>query len=262
MPKVMKRSTIIAILIAVLMTGCKSEKKISSYEDIYSERPTVIYLAPINDKAERKVEKYPTDIAYNNEINTAKAYLYQTLSAPLLNNGYYVIGPVASEQIAQDKNLTPKQLRNGDLKAFNSEYGIDAVLIVTLHKWKDENGKKTAFLEYQMRSTKTNVDLMHTWVMAVKQVSTNLKGDPITLSNDTRFAKRFGMDNGTAQRCFLVEKVNDYVLRNLPTSSLRRQFEKDQYQNANPTYIKYVWIDGGADVKNCPAEEYETNAFL
>lgn len=262
MPKVMKRSTIIAILIAVLMAGCKSEKKISSYEDIYSERPTVIYLAPINDKAERKVEKYPTDIAYNNEINTAKAYLYQTLSAPLLNNGYYVIGPVASEQVAQDKNLTPKQLRNGDLKAFNSEYGIDAVLIVTLHKWKDENGKKTAFLEYQLRSTKTNVDLMHTWVMAVKQVSTNLKGDPITLSNDTRFAKRFGMDNGTAQRCFLVEKVNDYVLRNLPTSSLRRQFEKDQYQNANPTYIKYVWIDGGADVKNCPAEEYETNAFL
>jgi hypothetical protein len=159
-------------------------------------------------------------------------------------------------------DYSPKKLRNGDLSAFRNDYGIDAVMIVTLHKWKDGNGTKTAFLEYQLRSTKTNVDLMHTWVMAVKQVSTNLKGDPITLSNDTRFAKRLGVDNGTAQRSFLMGKVNDYVLRDLPTSSLRRQFEKDQYQNANPTYIKYVWFDGGADVQNCTAEEYESNAFL
>ena len=134
--------------------------------------------------------------------------------------------------------------------------------MVTLHKWKDENGKKTAFLEYQLRSTKTNIDLFHSWVMATKQVSTNLKGDPIKLKNDTRFAKKYDMDNGTAQRCFLVEKVNDYILRNLPTSSQRRQFEKDMYNTANPNYIKYMWIDGGANVEKCSAEEYESNAFL
>lgn len=258
----MKQSILTVFVLTLLLGACKSEKKINSYEDIYSERPTVIYLAPINDKAERRVEKYPTDIEYNNEINSAKAYLYQTMSAPLTKNGYYVIGPVASQQIAEDIDMPLKQMRNGDLSVFRNDYGIDAVLIVTLHKWKDENGKKTAFLEYQMRSTKTNVDMLHTWVMAVKQVSTNLKGDPITLNNDTRFAKRFGMDNGTAQRCFLVEKVNDYILRDLPTSSLRRQFEKDQYKSANPTYIKYIWMDGGADVQNCTAEEYESNAFL
>jgi hypothetical protein len=258
----MKRLYVAIILLAIFFGACKSEKKINSYEDIYSERPTVIYIAPINDKAERKVEKYPTDIEYNNELNTAKAYLFQTVSAPLIRNGYYVIGPVASTQIAEAMDYSPKKLRNGDLSAFRNDYGIDAVMIVTLHKWKDGNGTKTAFLEYQLRSTKTNVDLMHTWVMAVKQVSTNLKGDPITLSNDTRFAKRLGVDNGTAQRSFLMGKVNDYVLRDLPTSSLRRQFEKDQYQNANPTYIKYVWFDGGADVQNCTAEEYESNAFL
>ena len=258
----MKRNITTALLLTLLLGACNSEKKINSYEDIYSERPTVIYIAPINDKAERRVDKYPTDIAYNNEINTAKAYLFQTMYTPLINNGYYVIGPVASQQIAEDNEMTPKQLRNGDLATFRNDYGIDAVLIVTVHKWKDENGKKIAFLEYQMRSTKSNVDLMHTWVMAVKQVSTNLKGDPITLSNDTRFAKKFDMDNGTAQRSFLVEKVNDYILRDLPVSSLRRQFEKDQYRSANPAYIKYVWMDGGADVQNCSAEEYESQAFL
>ena len=258
----MKRLLTLSVLAVLLFGACKSEKKINSYSDIYSERPTVIYIAPVNDKAERKVEKYPTDIAYNNEINTAKAYLFQTIYTPLKNIGYYVIGPAASKQIAETNNLSPKQLRNGDLSTFNKDYGIDAVLIITLHKWKDDNNKKMAFLEYQMRSTKTNIDLFHTWVMAVKEVPTNLKGDPITMSNDTKFAKRFDFDNGTAQRCFLVEKVNDYVLRNLPTSSLKRQFEKDLYRQANPNYIKYTWVEGGADVQNCSAEEYESNAFL
>lgn len=258
----MKLKIVIAAIATLLLVGCKSEKKVTSYSDIYSERPTTIYIAPVNDKTQRKVEKYPKDAEYNNEINSAKAYLLQTMPDPLLKKGYYVIGPVASAEIAEAVPMTPKQLRNDDLKQLGTDYGIDAVLVVTLHNWKDENGKKIAYLEYQLRSTKSNIDLMHTWVLATKQVSTNLKGDPIRLKNDTRFAKQMDVDNGTAQRCFLVEKVNDYVLRNLPTSSQRRQFEKDLYRAANPQYIKYTWMDGGADVEECSEEEYESQAFL
>ena len=258
----MKLKIAITAIATLLLVGCKSEKKVTSYSDIYSERPTTIYIAPVNDKTQRKVEKYPKDAEYNNEINSAKAYLLQTMPAPLLKKGYYVIGPVASAEIAEAVPMTPKQLRNDDLKQLGTDYGIDAVLVVTLHNWKDENGKKIAYLEYQLRSTKSNIDLMHTWVLATKQVSTNLKGDPIRLKNDTRFAKQMDVDNGTAQRCFLVEKVNDYVLRNLPTSSQRRQFEKDLYRAANPQYIKYTWMDGGADVEECSEEEYESQAFL
>lgn len=258
----MKLRFAIGALAVLLLGACKSEKKITSYSDIYSEQPVTIYIAPINDKAQRKVEKYPSDIEYNNELNSAKAYMYQTMPNALVKKGYYVIGPVASAEIAEATAMTNKQLRNGDLKSFGADYGVDAILIVTLHSWKDENGKKTAFLEYQMRSTKSNVDLLHTWVMATKQVSTNLKGDPIKLKNDTRFAKKMELDNGSAQRCYLVEKVNDYILRNIPTSSQRRQFEKDLYRNANPQYIKYMWIDGGSDVLECSEEEYESQAFL
>ena len=250
------------VVLAFVATGCSGEKKINAYSDIYSERPVTIYIAPVNDKAERKVEKYPSDIEYNNELNTAKAYLRQTMPNALEKKGYYIIGPVASAEIAQSIGMTAKQLRNGDMKSLNEEWGIDAVLVVTLHKWKDDNGKKTAFLEYQLRSTRSNVDLLHTWVKATKEVSTNLKGDPIKLKNDTKFAKRFDMDNGSAQRSFLMEKVNDYVLRNLPISSQRRQFEKDQYKTANPSYISYRWFDGGAEVEPCGAEEYESEAFL
>ena len=260
----MKQTLRLLLLAAVVLTtaSCNSERKIESYSDIYSEKPMTIYLAPVNDKAERRVEKYPTDIAFNNELNTSTAYLYQTLSKPLLRKGYYVIGAVASAEIAAETNLSAKQLRNGDLSAFQKDYGIDAVLVVTIHRWKDGNGTRTALMEYVLRSTKTNHELMHTWVMATKEVSKNLKNDPINLKNDKKFMKRFDIDNGTAQRCFLVEKVNDYVLRDLPTSSSRRQFKGDQYELSNPTYIKYNWIDGGADVKQCSVEEYESAAFL
>lgn len=252
-----------SLLALLLFGGCKSEKKINYYSDIYSEKPTIIYIAPINDRMDRKEEKYPSDIAYNNELNTSTAYLYQTMASPMLKRGYYVLAPVSSRQIAEVENSTPKQLRNGSLANYKQNYNIDAVLLVTIHRWTEENGKWIVFLEYQLRSTKSNVDLMHTWVMATKQVPVNMKTDPIIMQSDKAFAARFGMDNGTAQRCFLVEKVNEYVLRDLPISNTQRQFEDDLYRSSNRTYINYTWTeDGGADVQPISAEEFEQKCFI
>ncbi len=259
----MKHISVVLVLLLVFCSGCNHEKKVTSYSDIYSEKPVTIYMAPIQDKAERRVEKYPKDIAYNNELATATAYLYQTAATPLLRRGYYVVAPVAARQIAAKEGCDYKALRNNDIKKYKKDYGIDAIMITTIHRWKEENGVWTAFLEYQIRSTKTNVDLMHTWVMARKEVPTNLKGDPVVTKNDAKFAEKMGFDNGTAQRCFLVEKVNDYVLRDLPVSSTLRQFERDIYKNANNTYIKYTWSENGnADVQPCSIEEYEQGCFI
>lgn len=251
------------VLATLTISGCKSEKKISYYEDIYSEQPTTVYVAPIVDKTERKEEKYPSDIEYNNALNTARAYLYQTSTAPLQRKGYYVVGTIATKHISEQMAKSDKDLKNGSMTEFKEKYGIDAVLIVTIHRWKEENGKWICCLEYQLRSTKSNVDLMHTWVLATKEVPTNLKSDPVTMKRDIYFANQYGFDNQTAQRCFLVEKVNDYVLRDLPISNTLRQFEKDLYRTSNPSYLKYTWgADGGAEVNKCDLEEYEEKAFL
>lgn len=260
----MNRLYILFIAIAAItFAGCKGEKKITSYEDIYSEQPTTVYVAPIVDKTMRKEEKYPSDIEYNNALNTAKAFLYQTSTAPLQRKGYYVIGTIATKHISEQTALSDKELKNSPLTLFKEQYGIDAVLIITIHRWKEENGKWICCLEYQLRSTKSNSDLMHTWVLATKEVPTNLKSDPVTMQRDKKFANQYGFDNQTAQRCFIVEKVNDYVLRDLPISNTLRQFEKDIYRNANPSYIRYTWsADGGADVGKCSIEEYEERAFL
>lgn len=256
--------TLVVVMAVLTLAGCKHEKKITYYEGIYSEKPVLIYIAPVDDLSARKVEKYPSDIAYNSECNTAAVYLYQTMAAPLLANGYYVVGPTASKEIAAHETRTPRELRKGDIKDYHTQYGIDAVLNCVLYRWQEKNGTWTAYLEYQLRSTKTNHDLMHKWVMATKQLPLNLKSDPYPLREDKAFARRLGgVDNGTAQRCWIVEKVNDYVLRNIPTSSTRRQFEEDLYRQATGTYIKYTWTEEGkADVQPCSLEEYEQGCFV
>lgn len=261
----MKKSTLYALagLMMLCMASCKSEKKVSQYSDIYAEKPTTIYLAPVIDNSYRRIEKYPKDVAYNVEVNSAAKYLYQTMAQPLLRHGYYVIGPVASEQIAANDPRTPKQWRNGALTEYNTLYGIDAVMITTIHRWVDWNAHWAVYLEYQLRSAKTNVELMHKWVMAVKEVPTDLKSDPHSLKTDKQFAARMGFDDGTAQRCWLVEKVNDYVLRNIPISVTKRQFEDDMYKAATATYIKYTWSEtGNADVQSMSLEEYEQGCFV
>lgn len=248
---------------AMLLAGCKSEEKAVSYESVYQEKPVIIYCAPTFDNCERRSEKYPTDVVYNNEINSANKFFYETMSSPLIKHGYYVIGPVASEQIAASETRTQKQLFYGDVKNYSTLYGIDAVIFTTIHRWREENGKWIVYIEYLMRSTKTNTDMMHKWVKAVKAVPLNLKKDPVIMKEDKEYAEAMEFDNGTAQRCYLVEKVNDYILRNIPISSTRRQFESDMHKPANNTYIQYTWTEqGNADVQNITLEEFEQEAFL
>ncbi|MDY5968897.1 MAG: hypothetical protein SPJ13_02620, partial [Bacteroidales bacterium] len=193
----------------------------------------------------------------------ANHFFYETMSAPLVAKGYYVIGPVASEQIAANETRTAKQLIYGDLKSYSTLYGIDAVLVTTIHNWVEENGKWTVYLEYLLRSTKTGADMMHQWVKAVKQVPLDLKKDPVIMKEDKDYASVMKFDNGTAQRCFLVEKVNDYVLRNMPTSSTRRQFEEDLYKKSNNMYVQYTWNEeGNSDVRKINLEDFEQGAFV
>lgn len=260
----MRKLYIIALtLCCILLSSCNQEKKVTYYSDIYSEKPTTIFLAPTQDNSARKIEKYPKDVAYNNEVNTAANYFYQTLSAPLINHGYYVLGPLASKQLAANETRSFKKFLNGDIKSYSTRYGVDAILYTIIHRWIEKNGEWNVYVEYVLRSTKTNHELMHTWVKASKQVPTNLKGDPIIMKSDLAFAKAMEFDNGTAQRAFLVEKLNDYILRNIPISSTKRQYEEDLYKSAHPSYIRYVWTDEGkADISPLSIEEYEQECFI
>lgn len=243
--------------------GCKSEKKITTYDNIYKEKPVTVYIAPVEDKTSRKEEKFPQDKAANEERNVAARYLQLTLPKPLRNQGYYTISGMSALQIAKKEQHTSKQLRNEDIRSYAQYYGIDALLVVTMHRWIERNGEWQLFIEYTLRSTKSNSDLLHTWVKATKKLDTDFKGDPIAMKDDNDFAEAMNMDNSTAQRCRLVARVNDYVLRNLPISSSKRQFEQDRYMKANAAYFNYIFTpDGSIDIEKTTMEAFEEECFV
>ena len=132
----MKTKTAILMLLAVaFMASCKSEKKLEHYSEIYNERPSVIYVAPLNDLSLRHALRTTEDSLLNLSLNIASKQLFLTASDPLVYNGYYVPGPLASAQIAATEWRTGKQLRNDDITDYYTQLGIDAVLFITIHGW-------------------------------------------------------------------------------------------------------------------------------
>lgn len=259
-----KLSTILVIAtIAAINFGCKTEKKVTRYENLYSEKPAVIYIAPIIDKIERKKVVYADDLVFNREVNTAHAYMYQTLQNPVIRKGYYVIGPMAAKEIARADTSSVEDLKfSHNLMKYSAQYGIDAILFVTINRWVEENGEWIVFLNYTLKSTKTAKTLMNYYVKAHKMVILDSRRDPQMSVADWDFADEMGTDNGTTQRARILECVSEYVLKNLPAGSKHKKFEQDIYNIANPECFDYLIDEENIiNFATMELEEYEKECF-
>ncbi len=248
----MNRSILIALVAALAMASCQQEKKLVQYSELYKERPNTIYVAPLSDLTMRRAVRVTEDSLFNASLNVASKQLYLTASDPLTHNGYYVPSPLMSAQIAATETRTGKQLRNEDISDYRTELGIDAVLFITVHRWASTSSSWTTEVEYVLRSTLSNKELMHVYVTATKTLPTDFKGNPIPLTDDDAFARRYGCDLPTAQRCRLVEIVNKYVLKDLPTGRRSRYGRTERYIPSHPEYFNLkIHADGSVEmVKN------------
>lgn len=226
--------------ILMSLVSCKSEKKLEQYSAIYSERPTVIYVAPLNDLSMRRAVRTPEDSLYNISLNIAARQLFLTASDPLVYNGYYVPGPLSSAQIAATEWRTGKQLRNDSIPDYKTDLGIDAVLFITVHNWANTSNSWTVEAEYVLRSTVSNNELLHVSVAAKKILPTDFKGNPLPLRDDEAFALKYGCDLETAQRCRLVETLNKFVLKDLPAGKRAREHRTERYIRSHPEYFNLV----------------------
>lgn len=251
------------IITIFMVVGCKTEKKATRYQNMYTEKPAVIYIAPIIDKIERKRGTYADDLVFNHEINIAHAYMYQTLQYPVIRKGYYVIGPLASKEIARADSTSSEDLKySHDLKIYSSKYGIDAILFVTINRWIEENGEWIVYLNYTLKSTKTAKNLMNYNVKAHKVVILDSKRDPQMSVADWDFADEMGTDNGTTQRARILECVSEYVLKNLPAGSKNKKFEQDIYNIANPECFDYMLDEENIiNFAKMELEQYEKECF-
>ena len=249
----MKRTyTILIILLPlVLLAGCKGEKRIAKYSELYNERPSTVYVVPVNDVSPRRAFRETADSVYNASLNVAARQLYLTASDPLTSHGYYTLGPLASAQLAATETRTGKQLRNENINDLYTDLGIDAVLFIDLLSWSNTSNTWSVEAEYVMRSTHTGVEVLHVHVNATKILHTDFKGNPKPLKEDLKFAEKYGCDLETAQRCRLVEIMNQYVLRDIPSGKRARQRDAEQYVNSHPEYFKLrIHRDGSVEMLN------------
>ena len=240
----------------LLFVACESTKKMEQYSDIYQERTGTIYVAPVNDISSRRAVRETVDSVYNASLNIAAKQLYLTAADPMTAEGYYVLGPLASAQIAATETRTGKQLRNESVGDYYTELGIDAILFIDLEEWRHTNDSWTAIIDYTLRSTQSGTELMHVRVNATKFLPTDHKGNPKPLVDDLRLAKRYGCDLETAQRCRLVEITNQYVLRDLPMGSRAKTYSTERYIPSHPDYF-YLRIHRNGTVELFSAELIE-----
>lgn len=243
------KQLIIPIAALLLLTACKSGRKLDQYSDIYKERPSVVYVAPLNDLSTRYAVRTTEDSVYNRSLNIAAKQLFLTASDPLVYNGYYVPGPLASAQLAATEGRTGKQLRNEDITDYYTDLGVDAILFITLHSWKHTSNSWTVEVEYVLRSAHSNNELMHVSVNAMKTLPTDFKGNPLPLTEDVAFSDKYGCDLETAQRCRLVEVLNQYVLKDLPSGRRCREHKTERYIRSHPEYFNLkIHPDGSVEM--------------
>ena len=259
----MKRILTIIAAAALLLSSCKSEKRIATYEDLYKEQPFVIMLAPTQDKAQRALPKTTQDQVLNDELTIAAQYVRQTIAKPLADQGYYPLAPLATDILMDTIKMDYQQLALSDLKSIASNYGIDAVLLIAIHNWQEPEVNEVAvYAEYTLRSTKTGMELMHTWVRGSKMQPLDAKGVPVELSTDIDFINRTGFTSRLAHRCILLEAMSDFVLRSLPTSAGRWYFQHDQYIPANPSFYSFtIFPDGSIERSQLNEEAFGNESF-
>jgi hypothetical protein len=176
----------------------------------------------------------------------------------LASQGYYTTAPLASDLIIEKAGKDYRKLMNGDISDLNSRFGIDAVLLVAIHKWAEpEVNEVVVFAEYTLRSVKSGLELMHTWVRGDKIQPVDDKGDPIELAADLAFLQTTEMDPHLAHRCLLLQGMSDFALRNMPTSASRWMFKQDQYTSANPNFYSFLMNTDGSIER----EKYNEDAF-
>ncbi|MDL2314742.1 hypothetical protein LJC16_00605 [Bacteroidales bacterium OttesenSCG-928-C19] len=246
----MKTNTILFTIVlgCFLFAGCNSEKKAARYKNIYDEKPAVVMGAKPIDYTPRKSPKEKNAKRHNLELENSNIYFHQSLLNTLNTKGYYVIPYFNTEEIL--KKYTPADSTGannaGVLRVFSEKYGVDAILFATIFRWKEEENQWSVYIEYKLKSTKTNNLLFHAKCKGVKNIPYNTRGNIAIASFDRGILKHLEFDTRTLNRMILLAKMNDFVLKNLPNGQSHKDFEKDMEKAAIPEYLEFSIDETGA----------------
>jgi len=209
---------ILICIFLLVMVGCKSTgvTKGEAYPNLYLEKPQSILVVPVINRttAADAPDLYAT-----------------TIVQPLAEAGYYVFSiPFINEYFGQEGIVDGQQLEGVAPQRFNTLFGADSVLFVTIDEW-DTNyyiagGNVTVAVKFELVSAHSGEILWQFQDAIVK----NTTGD-----SDNLLIGMIATAINTAVVDYvpIARQVNRQVLVNLPVGKYHELHNKDQQQIVN-----------------------------
>ena len=204
---------IILIGILLLLAGCKSTglTKGEAYPKLYSEAPNSILVVPVINRS---------------TAADAPVLYASTIAQPLAEAGYYVFSiPFINEYFAQEGIVDGQQLRQVSPLRFNTLFGADSVLFVTIDEWDTHyyiaGGSVSVSLRFELVSTQTGEVLWKFRQEVVKNTSSDS-------SNLLVGILETAINTAVVDYVPLARQVNRQVLKTLPVGKYHQEHAKDQ----------------------------------
>ncbi len=203
---------------AIFLTGCQSTyvTKSEAFPKMYNEQPASILVVP----------------AINNTTAPESTdFITTTLAEPLSYHGFYVAPIELVQSIFQQEGiLDGAQLANVDPSVFGEQFGVDAVLFVSINKWQTNyyvvSGNVEVALQYELFSTKTGEKLWFYNDSLVVDTSSNDNSGGVAglLVNAIATA----IKTATTDYVPIAKRVNFMALSSAPVGKYHQQHNKDQ----------------------------------
>lgn len=208
----------VSIALVMLLVGCQTTTvepitKQQMYPRMYEENVTSILVVP----------------ASNRTTAADAASLYATtLAKPLAEAGYYVFSiPYTKEFFANEGIIDGEQTKSIPASRFNTLFGADAVLYVSIRDWETSyyvlGGEVEVGVELKLVSTETGVQLWHHRHKVSKSTGSDDKGDGLLFQIISTAIT-------TAQTDYvpIARDINVQVMDTLPVGQYHENNNKDQ----------------------------------
>lgn len=212
-----------------VLAGCQSTQitKGEAFPKMYTEQPKSILIVP----------------AINNTTAAESSdFITTTLAEPLTYHGFYVAPIELVTSIFQQEGvLDGAQLHSLDPQIFGQQFGVDAVLFVTIDTWQTNYyviaGNVEVGLQYRLVSTKTGQEL---WAykdhLVVDTSSNDSGGGLVGLVVDLAAT---AINTATTDYVPIAKRVNYMALSSAPVGHYHSQHNKDQtVPSVNKTKMK------------------------
>jgi len=199
----------------VLFSGCAAIQQVPKgelYPAMYQEMPKTVLVLP----------------ATNRSTAADAPHLYtSTIAQPLSNAGFYVLSTEVTQKFLDNEGLiTGEQLSSVPVQKFADTFGADAVLYVTIHKWKTNyfvlGGNVTVGVSFLLKSTKTGAEL---WSYE-NEIKIDTSGDS---NSGGLLGALIATAINTAKQDYvpIARRVNFMALNNIPFGEYHKLYSKD-----------------------------------